>query len=70
MSFFQKWIYLKKQKQIERNSHLLDYILQKFCVTRDSERSSQLKTSCISSKCDGGQRCRVLLFLNGAQTVW
>ena len=57
-ALFQKWSYLKNGEDIieERNSRLMDFILQRFCVTdatdvtRDSERSLQLKISCMALK--------------------
>ena len=53
MELFEEW---QRHNQEERNSRLMDFILQRFCVTdvtdvtRDSERSLQLKISCMASK--------------------
>ena len=53
MELFEEW---RRHNQEERNSRLMDFIFQRFCVTdvtdvtRDSERSLQLKISCTASK--------------------
>ena len=53
MELFEEW---RRHNQEERSSRLMDFILKRFCVTdetdvtRDSERSLQLKILCMASK--------------------
>lgn len=50
MEFFEEW---RKHKKEERNSRLMDFIMQKFSITDmipDSKRYLQSKISCFSSR--------------------